>query len=429
MKQIVLLSFILVLSYSCANKLEEPEDSLQAEFMSAAKTTVSYSDAYRFTLGMLEKETKSVSNNTFSIEPVCDNQNDTLMYLVNMAEGWKILSADKRTPAIIGWSEGGHVSLDSDNAPFNAWLSTVKADMRKVRNASDEELSFTADEINRNISRWDETPNPTRGKVLEIDVIDTLYYSEPVDWVEHMVKAHWDQGTPYNEFCPINPGGGHYSVGCAGVAGGGMLHYLYEKNGYPTVFHNVPMDSIGVNYSYYLTDSTRVTARYLKAVNDDMSMMYLSGGSAAFPSNVVSFFNSAGYSCSYSSFDVPTVKSSLLAGNPVMVLAFQDLMGIPEIPDIFAGHYFLIDGYQTRHDVIAHHIYSIGANGGIIPYSEHTIYVYISDPYLAYVKMNWGWWDQWVSGANDGWFALTSSWVTTNGTYDVSRNMFYNFHS
>ena len=99
------------------------------------------------------------------------------------------------------------------------------------------------------------------------------------------------------------------------------------------------MDSLGVNYSSVSTDSVKVTARYLKSINDSMNMVYLPSGSFAFPSDVIDFFNEAGYSCSYSGFDPSIIRSSLLNNNIVMVIAFDNILDIIDLPSLSSCHY------------------------------------------------------------------------------------------
>ncbi len=414
--------FLSFFASSCLTKeiLETPNG------LSSKKIyTVSITDVISYTQQDTHVLSKSSNTSSIDIQPIID-ASDTLMYCVNYEHGWVLLSSDKRTPQVIAYGESGRFDLENAAPGLKAWINSVKGDLKRIRYASNDELSFSSEEIEQNLSKWNrkkkERANP--GEPTIWIVTDTIYYSEPVQQIMHLVPAQWDQNAPYNHYCPIQSGTTHYYVGCAGIAGGSMLHYLSKKHGFPTTYSGVPIDSIGVNYSSYLTDSTRVTARFLKAVNDSMNMNYTSNGSYAFPSDVEDFFDSVGYPCTYSSFSATTVAQSILQNKPVMVLAFDSFIGVPLI---WEGHYFLIDGYQTRHDVVLEHTYYDGSPGAIIPSREIYNYLYISPEYLQYVKMNWGWWDQWISGANDGWYALTASWITNNGTYDSSRQMFYGF--
>lgn len=382
-------------------------------------------------LAIKETLTKTKNNNAeLSIIPIVDCEYDTLLYVVNYSDGWRIISSDKRTPPDVAYSQTGTIDIQRAGPSFLAWLKTAARDMKTIKREKNTSLRFSEEEINHHLNKWKGGSSRWVDPNLPIDeilVIDTLDYTEPVDIINHLAPAHWDQCYPYNQYCPILTEETHYYVGCASVAGGSLLHYLYKINNYPSSFRGVPMDSLGVNYSSVSTDSVKVTARYLKSINDSMNMVYLPSGSFAFPSDVIDFFNEAGYSCSYSGFDPSIIRSSLLNNNIVMVIAFDNILDIIDLPSLSSGHYFLIDGYQTRRQVICKRTYCISPSGNPIPNSEFLTYLYIGDPYLAYVKMNWGWWTQWESGLDDGWYALTSSWITSEHTYDYGRHMFYDF--
>lgn len=91
--------------------------------------------------------TKSTNTEVVSINPIMGDNQDTLMYYVQYESGWEVLSADKRTPAVIAFSETGSLHLDWDNESFQAWWDMTKQDMRAVKKAKDEELSFSEEEI------------------------------------------------------------------------------------------------------------------------------------------------------------------------------------------------------------------------------------------------------------------------------------------
>ena len=112
--------------------------------------------------------------------------------------------------------------------------------------------------------------------------------------------------------------------------------------------------------------------------------------------------------------------------HPVMILAFDNILDIIDLPALSSGHYFIIDGFQTRREVMMIHSYNVGTHSPVPP--EDWYNYYYGAPYFAFMKMNWGWASQWTSGTNDGWFAPTSSWLTTHGEYDYGRHMYYNFN-
>ena len=430
MKRLALITFVFFVSLFSSCEKTNIDNDFQTR-INSSYTRVSYNDALHYVQKHTDTRTKSDAE-AFHIEPVVDKSLDTLLYIVNYENGWKILSTDKRVPAEVAYGDTGTIDLNTENPAFLSWLSGAAKDMKVIRATSDEGLSFSNDDIRFNISRWGGI-NPRSidpdMPLDEIEVIDTLDYTEPVTVVPHMVQANWDQDYPYNQFCPVKTGGGNYDVGCAGVAAGSLLHHLYRTNLSPTLFSGIPMDSIAVVYSDENSDSLEVTARYLKAVNDQLDMHYLSSGSFAFPSDVKDFFDNNDYPCTYGNFDAEIVKNSLQYNHcPVIILAFDNLWDILEIPTVWTGHYFLIDGYQTRRHVIVEHHYTQGIGANPVPSHEWDVYLYIGNPYFAFVKMNWGWSSQWTSGTNDGWYALTSSWVTNVSTFDNGRHMFYGFN-
>lgn len=404
---------------------------------------ISIEDIRRYIDHSETSNTKGIE--TLSIIPIIDKTQDTLLYIVNYSDGWVILSSDRRTPAEIASSPSGTISLNNNNRAFLSWLNSTAIDLKRIKESDDDELNFSKEEIHAHRSVWEKisgnrmvdpdipiTPGDDTLTLGDWVLYDTYYYYETYDSKEHtMVPEHWSQSFPYNNYCPLDNNGNHYYVGCAGVAAGALLHYFYRKNNYPSSFNGIPMDSIAVNYYDYNlnADSTDVTARYLRAVNDDMGLTvtinYWQGGTFAFPSQVSSFFSNHGYSCSYSSFDADIVKSNLLSQKPILMVAFDEW--ILNLANISEGHYFIIDGYELKRPVTAYY-YVFVENGAIRPqYGERVVYEY-GAPFVAHVTMNWGWSDQWTDNPqNDGWFTLTGSWATDNGTYDIFRHMFYNF--
>lgn len=405
-------------------------------------TSVQMNDVL-FYIKHAQEKTTTKSDDIVSILPLTDKTQDTLLYIVNYSEGWSILSGDKRTPAVIAYGEEGNISLDSANPAFLSWLNSTAIDIKRIRKSKDCELVFSESGIRKNIMQWGGVNDPRWvDPDIPIDPPDTLtfgqwvlvrteHYNNLYRQVPHLVAEHWGQDTPYNNYCPQNNEGSHFYVGCAGVAAGALLHHLYRKNNHPTYFSGIPMDSVAVNYHINSSpDSTDVTARYLRAVNDEMGLIvpinYWPGGTFALPSQVSTLFANYGYTCLYDSFDSDIVKSSLQSNKPVIALAFDEW--ILNLPDITEGHYFIIDGYELLQQVTAKY-YAFFAGGAMVPsYDERIEYEY-GAVFLSRVKMNWGWESQWTSNTNDGWYYITDSWTTTAGSFDISRHMYYNFSS
>ena len=148
---------------------------------------------------------------------------------------------------------------------------------------------------------------------------------------------------------------------------------------------------------------------------------YWQGGTFVLPGSVSGLFSNYGYNCSYSSYDSDILVSGLLDNSPVIVLAFDEW--ILNLPDVTEGHYLIVDGYNLRRWVTAHH-YVFQAGDQPVPVMDDIIVYEYGPTFVQWVKMNWGWGD---IQTDSSWFALTGSWSTINGTYDTSRHMLYGF--
>lgn len=376
------------------------------------------------------------SDDDFSVTPyIVDG--DTVMFVVNYSSGWEILSADARTPLLLAKSDAGRLSLDTDS-PEGLWISLMAADMKRVIESSDDELVFSQEEIDANRSRWPTSrmfdPNLpfTPEDSLEVFGHWELFYEgyeqETVDTIPHLTVTQWDQIYPYNIYCPSNS-----PVGCAAVAAGQMLYYLHDKYGMPICSHaGTILDSLSTTYSSNLSPAVDYTASFLYEAGIGMNMHYFGDFSWALPYNVVNFFSSYGYDCTYGSFSESAVKSSLMQELPVIVLA-MDEFGSSGIPDPTGSHYFLIDGYMKKREFYVKKYMFVREDNSYqtpIPEEYRTEVVSIFSPYIAAVKMNWGWSTQWGgSSQNDSWYLLTGSWVDYDDGvhYDTARHIISGF--
>lgn len=361
------------------------------------------------------------------VEPIVDKDSDTLLYLVNYQNGWEILSSDKRTPQVVAECENGNINLTEKNPAFFTWLNMAAVDLKRIRHLSDADLSFSPEEIAYHINEW----RAAEKRMINREILpghwvlnDTSYFNETLLTVPHILTTYWNQSSPYNYYCPLNQAGQHYYVGCAGVAAGMMLYYLYKQNDSPSVFSGISMGSLYEPYSPYLSDVDSV-AFYLRAINDAMgltSLNYWDGGTFALPSQVVSLFTGQGYSCSYSSFDANTISAQLFQNKPSIILAFDEW--ILNIPNVTEGHYFIIDGYKKERGVTMYH-YIYVTNDPFQSMPDRYEFRYTS-PFINQVKMNWGWGDQ--SGqAYDGWYHITGNWVANGNAFNTDRHMISGF--
>lgn len=384
------------------------------------------------------------------------------MYIVNFNNnhGWRIYSSDKRTPAVIAYGEKGYFSINEGSPAFKIWISNMVQDITKIRNASDNELKFTNDEIISNKAFWSQDGsryvNPPLD-TLEFPPFIVGHWEESVttsiveyDRVDHMV-AKWDQGAPYNEFSPYynDSSGDRAYAGCVAIAGAQVLYYLHDKIGVPTTMcssgycigdinnfnraftnqSSTIWSSMSMNYRYPgTTPSMLPEALLIGYVGSMVNMHYcdnITGRySWALPRNLKdNLFDILGINCTYTDYNENVVKNSLLNQLPVIVSASNLI--IPVDGNI---HCFVIDGYRRTCIKYTHHHYFVldQTPTGIYTLPEEYMTYTYSSPQLTEIKMNWGWWTQWKSTpVNDGWYSLTGSWyVENNGDYyDFNHNM------
>lgn len=397
--------------------------------------------------------TKSDSPSSYSLEAYTDAENDTLMYIVNYGaeEGWQVLSSDTRTPAILAKSGNGCFSLENGSEGFRLWMAGMAHDIKAVKNSRDEDLVFTAEEIAANRFFWKQKPEMPQRGLFPPETDDPIgqwhmfSYSltEVVDIVPHLTVTQWDQGTPYNAFCPLKANSIDRSLaGCTAIAGAQMLYFLHSKYGLPSEMYSFAICTGNVNShettfynSSVLTWQQMITnssnsftyepeSAMIALLGELISANYTNNGTyASVDSLVQNVFMYYGYDCSFALYNESAVKSSLLAGDPVLIDAYSTTQ----------GHDFLIDGYKrTRTHYITEHYfrYPDGTSDPDKPdYATHSY----SNPEITAIKMNWGWKNQWDSTnpCNDGWFTLTGGWIVTLNNnpeaFQYNKAMVYGF--
>ena len=394
------------------------------------------------------ENTRSDRDN-YSIDPFCGTKGDTLMYIVNYGhgDGWQIFSSDARTPAIIAESANGYFSLEEGSPSLRVWMNCIADDLYAVRNASNDQLNFSADEIRANQIFWNK--NTTRETREESDPTghweSELVSSEEIiyDTLLHMTP-HWDQWSPYNAYCPLKSIDSTKRVpaGCVAIASSGVLYYLHELFGVPETmvsegycygdvnnysrYFGSPTTTAWSNMNFeYSNSSANAEALMIGHVGNIVNMHYTAGYSWALPANIrTGLFSYYGITCSHGNYDSAIIKSNLENYLPVIVTA-SDLV-IPLDGDI---HCFVIDGFKRTY--IRRTYYNYWVIDYYDPQQEYDepepYYSYTNtSPQITKIKINWGWWSQWSTPpVNDGWYSLTAGWaVIDNGnTYNYNHNI------
>ncbi|MBR5685498.1 MAG: C10 family peptidase [Muribaculaceae bacterium] len=268
--------------------------------------------------------------------------------------GFAIVSSDDRQPAVLAYSPCGTLSLSDDNPGFKWWLNAI----RKVM-------------LLHQPPRETTTPDP--------DLFPTS--------VQPLLTTTWGQREPFKFMCPFDsyvsdlslygtytPDAGHYSVGCGPLAMAQyMNYYKFPKHGTGEESVTVKYDQGNVivhvdfeqaNYDWgnkiddyqgeYTYEQGRAVAElcYHCGVAAQTTWNNLGGGTN--DQRIVEAFtkhfnyNDTAHFVPRSRYDEPTwmemIYSMLSSGNPILYSA-KDI-NLEE--GIFAGHNFIIDGYDEN---------------------------------------------------------------------------------
>ena len=308
--------------------------------------------------------------------------NATSYYVFNIgqADGFVIVSGDDRTPAILGYADSGSLNMEA-----------LPDGLRYLLDGYEEQMEW----MDKNGIDGNQAAGQASGTVTRRSAARTA--------ISPLIKTRWDQGTPYNAYCP--PIDNEATVtGCVATSMAQVMYYHKWPNGdtpyvppYETKtkdksnanitlqvdgiaaesFSQAPTTSFGWGYMTYTYDTYQGTeakiavAKLMRYCGQSIQMSYglqANGGSSAYneaiPSALKTYFDYDGgvrntYRKNYSYGEWVSLIYSELAENRPVILGGQSMGG---------GHSFICDGYDTD----------------------------------DYFHINWGW-----SGSSDGFFRLS----------------------
>jgi len=301
----------------------------------------------------------------------------TYYYVFNIKDGgFVIVSAEDAMNPILGYSFEKNYSENNPSPEFAWWMSGYKD---QIRYAIENKLTANA----KTREQWNEFSNYKPFEKSPLDVT-----------VGPLILSRWDQGSPYNELCPVDsvtppPNGpcAHVLVGCVAVAMGQLMYYYkYPLQGSGESCY---YSSYGLLCSYYRdsvynwnamqnqpTTSNIPLASLLSQCGISVQMNYGCNASGAYSSSVpgalINYFN---YSPSlalysrtgYSQQDWENLLQTELNQKRPLYYSGQDFT-----PPVTGGHAFNCDGYKVVGSTTTYHF-------------------------------NWGW-----SGSYDGWFDINN---------------------
>ncbi len=209
------------------------------------------------------------------------DRNEPALYLFQYNDGFVVTSADDAVKPVLAYGFDTVVGSIEDNPAFRDYLLTLQQEIIEIRQ-SGLDNSFTAiqwrDVLSNNIER-----NGTRS-------------------VAPLISTKWNQGWPYNMYCPVDAAGpgGHVYAGCVATAMGQVLKYWnwpitgtgthsYYAQGYGNQsvnFGNTTYQWAQMPNSVHTPNDAVATLLYHLGVS--VNMMYAPDGSGAYSAAVPS---------------------------------------------------------------------------------------------------------------------------------------------
>lgn len=407
-----------------------------------------------------KKNTDETKSQEVDITPILTDQGDTVMYVINYNNsGWEILAADKRCKAVVAFDNDGRFDIDEQIPPIQTWIRGIGEDIMRVRSISSYdsiEDKAVVDNMKKSEVFWKmitADPDYLQSKITQTKSgLDPIPYGdghwEATEWildtvsyqlVNHLVQTHWDQGYPYNSYCPLKS----YSTtertpaGCVAIAAGQVANYLNKQIGNPLTAPLTAFCDAQVSpYSYYqassgdphmyvsdmsstawssIPASGDMCAKLISEIGIAENMIYTDNTSLAAGLGETYFAN---HGFSYSKWDInyDALIDNVTSGKPVIVGAYDS-------NNNNQGHAFIVDAYRYVRTKLT------------------TYYVWVSDDTYSWsvpvrfeeefltdeaISMNWGW-----GGSYDTvWFNLYNNWVFSGHNFStINRKMLYNLTS
>jgi hypothetical protein len=273
--------------------------------------------------------------------------NTPAFYAFQMNPGFVIVSADDSFVPVIGYSFEGQFDFYNAPASYKGFLDNYAGAIKYIR---DNQLE-PAPEIK---ALWSE---------LRTDNITGVAISRDSRDVAPLISSTWDQGSPYNIFCPEDAAGpgGHVWVGCVATAMAQIMYYWrYPETGTGSHCYTPGNSTYGqqcANFAQTTYDwsgmkngidnrfpDANATLQYhcAVAVNMDFGVDGSGAQSNNVPPRLNQYFRYSGavyedrQDYSYANW-VSLLKADIDVGKPIYYSGYNDS---------YSGHAFVCDGYQ-----------------------------------------------------------------------------------
>ncbi len=378
----IIIACIAFISFSCSmneiiNNPQIDESDYQTKSVISSNAQSFDAESFRVSEAAARLYMKYFNDSVckWSVTPYVSD-GDTLFYIFNSDNGWKIVSGDSRTSPILAENPSGRIVLsETMDIPLRIILDDSKSVVQYYRSHNGvgdtastrvwkpfveiATKSYLAKLGNRD-------SDPHWVKVL----IGTTNSISNVEDTGHLMSTTWDQESPWNDMAPILSGyTDHCKAGCVAVALGQVMYYFHSVFGYPSgLYENVWLDSQGL-YAYpwqqiilnnYNSNSTRWSSmkknRYsggmasyvadlLAYIGHDIHIVY--GNSLSSATLTQANLSHFGFSSTigYMSTCAPSIINNILNNKPVIVSG--------ENASSTYAHTWVIDGYSKDEQYVS----------------------------------------------------------------------------
>jgi len=271
---------------------------------------------------------------------------DEAYWIVNLDNGWVIVSADDVMTPVIGYDYAGEFPLENEQGyNLKSWMHNFVNQIDFIH-----ANHIQADENTVKIWQKYETDDPA--------ILNTRSVNNEV---EPLTTSTWNQPNPYNALCPEDDAGpgGHVLVGCVATAMAQIMYYWrYPIHGsgqhsyYESPYGTISANFGGATYNWdamqdaILSSNPWETAEIGFHAGVSVDMNYGPNASGSYPQDVpyalktyFNYDNSVQY-LAKSGYLLSTwetmLQSELDAGHPIFYSGFSNE----------GGHAFVFDGYQ-----------------------------------------------------------------------------------
>lgn len=384
---ICLLISIIASSNACSIVDERNETLLEDEVITKVENSITkFDDVCRYKLS--ENEIKAFvlyyydNKNIKSIIPYSVGK-DTVCFIVNFKDGWKIISSDSRTSPVLAECPYGSVDERSiQDKPIQIILSDCRDKIMCLRDEiGDLNSSFISiwqpfkKKMNSTLQKNNRDSDAHWIKVFVSSTSDTT----TIETIDHLLQTKWGQASPWNTKTPVNSLGQHCKAGCVAVAVGQVMYYFNQVFGGPSgLYETVTIDT---QYPFPSRDQIRLSNYNLNSSRwNSMSLTSNSTGNTTYVADLLAYvgyeFNTSysllistatinttklnsvrmsGDRCAYSQTVLPTLVQNLEDSKPVLAEGMSNS----------SAHAWVIDGYS--HDQVS--------------VSSTFNYYYVNDPY------------------------------------------------